>query len=370
MLPEKLQKAIHTLLTKEPYFAHYILNSKVIMDKFNVPTAGVASIRGVPTFIFNSKWIERFSVSQISEIVKHEVLHTSLGHILDDTKRDKTTLNIAMDCAINQYLKEIPANCVTLGSLSKALKKPLLAFQTSEYYYDQMMSSERFQKSPGSAGGTLDEHNLEIDGMDTREIARAVMGGVANKAAVLAAGNVPEAILRALDATGQSIIPWKRVLRNFVFSSVSSKRIGTTKKINRRFALPIPGVKRERQITLAVCIDESGSMSDEQLQKVVSELQAINKQITKTFILHADCEVAHIEEMKKGKPFKFERRSNGGTAYQPAITKAVELGADCIIYFGDFDCADTPVDPKKPFLWVGVTSQEAPAAFGQVLRLT
>ncbi len=112
-------------------------------------------------------------------------------------------------------------------------------------------------------------------------------------------------------------------------------------------------------------------MSDEQLSKVVSELQIINKTISKTYIIHADCEVAHVEEMRKGKKFNFVRRSGGGTAYQPAITKAVELGADAIIYFGDFDCADVPENPKRPFLWIGVGGADSPPGnFGRVLSIT
>jgi predicted metal-dependent peptidase len=62
-------------------------------------------------------------------------------------------------------------------------------------------------------------------------------------------------------------------------------------------------------------------------------------------------------------------KGRGGTAYQPAITKAVELKVDGIIYMGDADAADTPIDPKKPFLWALVRNSPPPAKFGKVIRI-
>lgn len=378
MLPVKLQRSIHALLQKEPYFAHYILNSKVAMDKYNVPTAGVTCVEGVPLFVFNSQFVASLTESQLYEVLKHEVLHASLAHIADamESGKDKLALNIAQDCAINQYLNDLPPNCVTLDSLSKALKVPLEPQQTSDYYYDMIM--KHAPKSPNGQGGgeglgdkagkTVDDHEMNgVEGKDSPQMAKAAAMGVAKASAKASAGLAPAAVMQALEAYGEGQIPWKQVLRNFVFSQVTNRRKSTTKKIHRRFDLPVPGVKKEKSMTLAVCIDESGSMSDEQLSKVVSELQSINKTISKTWLIHADCEVSHVEEMKPGRPFKFIRRSGGGTAYQPAINKALELGADAIIYFGDFDCADIPIDPRKPFLWVGVVDKEPPGKFGRTL---
>jgi hypothetical protein len=47
----------------------------------------------------------------------------------------------------------------------------------------------------------------------------------------------------------------------------------------------------------------------------------------------------------------------------------VELKVDGILYCGDFDSADTPENPKKPFLWVGVRNSPPPATFGKVIYL-
>jgi predicted metal-dependent peptidase len=308
----------------------------------------------------------------VTEVVKHEVLHAALGHVYESRAGiDKKMMNIAMDCTINQYLGQLPEGCVTLHGLSKAVGEILPPFETSDFYYNKIINCKQYQdsKEMEGAGETLDEHDINAPGKDSAEMAKAVLQAASRKAATSAAGNVPRGIMEALESSSDAQIPWKRVLRNFVFSQVSNARKATTKKLHRRFALPVPGTRKERKMTLAMCLDESGSMQDDQIVLVLAEIQSICKQISKAYLIHADVEVSHVTEIKPGKKLEYKRRSSGGTAYQPAIDKALSLGADVIIYFGDFDCSDTPKDPGKPFLWVGVGDQKPPGTFGQVLRL-
>jgi predicted metal-dependent peptidase len=183
-----------------------------------------------------------------------------------------------------------------------------------------------------------------------------------------AAGNAPDHVIKAIDALGEAKLPWKTLLRNSIMSQVSRKTQSTTKKINRRFALPVPGKKKKREMVLGVCVDESGSISEEAHTAFMSEIAQIAKNVTKTYIVHADCQVAGVDDLSKTK-FNPERKAAGGTAYQPAIDKCVELKCNMIVYFGDFDTADKPKNPGVPFLWVGVGNSPAPAEFGKVIRL-
>jgi predicted metal-dependent peptidase len=96
-------------------------------------------------------------------------------------------------------------------------------------------------------------------------------------------------------------------------------------------------------------------------------MQAINTCGVKITVIEADCAVQNVYEFEAGKTPNFKGR--GGTAYSPAIEKAVELKVDGILYCGDFDSADTPENPKKPFLWVGVRNSPPPATFGKVIYL-
>ena len=141
----------------------------------------------------------------------------------------------------------------------------------------------------------------------------------------------------------------------------------TRKKRNRRYGILQPGNKKKPELHLALCVDTSGSVSDEELSMFWGEMQAISGMGVKITIIEADCVVQNVYEFEPKKTPSFSGR--GGTAYNPAIEKALEIKADGIIYCGDFDTADTPEDPKKPFLWVGVRNSPPPATFGRVVYL-
>jgi predicted metal-dependent peptidase len=366
-----VQKSIYRLLEKEPFYAHFILNSNILYDKYNVPTAGVCVIQGVPTFVFNTKFVSTLDEAQCMTILKHEVLHLVMDHLGQAkgfSKEDQYLANIATDCAINQYLDHLPEGCVTLDGLSKAVGYPLAPFQTSDYYFDHIKKKQEEVQKSGAK--TLDEHDIAgEEDKGSAQVNKAAVEAIAKKAVNQAAGNAPRAVVEQLALSGQAVFPWKQILRNFIMKQIANTTLNTQKKVNRRFAMPVPGKKKKRTMTLGVCADSSGSVSNDQYAMFLQEVKSIAKQVDITWFIQADCEVQKVEKLTNKTTFVPNRAGMGGTAYQPAITKAKELGCDVIIYFGDFDSADVPVDPKVPFLWVGVGKQEPPGAFGKVLRL-
>lgn len=366
-MKNRIQQAIFTLLKTEPYYAHFIMESRIIFDAYRIPTAAVCVLNGTPTIVFNSDFIRSLSDPELCGVLKHEVLHLVLDHLgsAKSEGKDPYISNIAQDCAINQFIDAIPKGCVTLDSLSKAVGKKLLPKETSDYYYDQLMSKKKELEAAGAK--TLDEHDA-IPGADSHEVAKGAIKRVAQNAVGRSAGNVADHILAAIDKLGEAKLPWKVLLRNAIMSQVSRETQSTTKKINRRFKLPVPGKKHKRTMTLGVCVDESGSVSQEQHESFMAEIKSIANMVNKTWLVHADCEVAMVEDLSKAK-FNPSRRAGGGTAYQPAIDKCKELKCNMIVYFGDFDTADLPVDPRVPFLWVGVGNSPPPANFGKVIRL-
>lgn len=366
MTPQKqIQEAIFTLLRTKPYYAHFVMDSKIVYCEKTLPTAGVVVRSAIPTFYFNPKFLSELSTIEVAGLLEHEIMHLLLHHVHDKSEDglDHYVRNIAQDCTINQHIEKLPEGGVTLPFLESICKKKLEPFQTSDYYYAMLKEfKEQLQKAGAS---TTDDHSLEGD---PAEIARAVVKKVSQNAINQAAGNVPKHILDATAQLGEAKLPWQSLLRNSIMSQVSRKTQATTKKINRRFALPVPGKKHKREMVLGVCVDESGSVSDEQFAAFASEINQIAKQLTKVYVVHADCEVAAIDDLSKT-AFKAVRKAGGGTAYQPAIDKCRELKCNMIIYFGDFDTADKPVNPGVPFIWVGVGNSPAPASFGKVIRL-
>lgn len=379
-----MEKAIYNLLINEPYFANFTLNSRIVYDKFNVETAGATVIGTSPVLIFNTKFMSSLTTDQVVSVLKHEILHllfdhTSPGRVLTgDAIKDQVShyfKNIAMDCTINQYITGLPEFAVTLESFKKAVKiKEIEAFQNWEYYYDLLKNlEEKNQQAVQDMLKTLDDHDLDVPGGQADgAVRRAGVRAASSRALRASAGNVSENLSKILgsmmDAENQ--VNWKQILKNFVASSVSNTKISTRKRPNRRYGMEFPGKKIKRNLKLGVCVDTSGSVGDDEYLSLMAEVVGMSKETRDIYLIQADCEVKKVDKIKGKKDFhKLERHGYGGTAYEPALVKARELGCNAIIYLGDMDCADVPNNPGVPVLWVTVGSTKRPGEFGHMVKI-
>lgn len=364
-----IEKAIKTLLDKNPFYAHFFLNSKIEYDKYDVPTAAAALTASHTLLVFNTKWIEKHTLTEVCAIVEHEVDHILFDHISVmkyDTLINKEVANIAFDGSINQYIQGLPAEGTTLAQMERITKRKLLPLQNWEYYYRELMVNAK--QAQGVKGH--DDHDANIPNQCKPGEGKEILRSSIDKAVKAARGNVPQHVMKTLgDLSAASALPWQQILANFVSRATSSITKNTRKKINRRFGLEHPGKIKKRELTLGVCVDSSGSVSDESYTAFMNEITRISKLAGSVFIIDADCAVQNIQTVKKGKPLKRERYGHGGTAYSPAIEEAKKRKCDAILYFGDMDAADKPENPGVPFLWVIVGNQEPPASFGQQVRL-
>lgn len=367
-----MEEAIFDLLQKESFYANFILNSQIRYNPKGLPTAAMAIINATPVLMFNTEWLAKHSRQEICSVLKHEILHILLDHtgrFGDQDKNLAQVANIAMDCAINQHIDPLPEGCVTLNSLAQITgNKNLMPYETYEYYYDALKS--KIEELKASGQGTLDDHDYNVEGDEKNAAARQLAVKHAKEQALKAsAGNVSESLAKLLGKLNEEAkLNWKQLLRNFIATSTSSQRIHTSKKVHRRLGLEHPGVKKKRLLTLGVCVDSSGSVSDESYMEFMAEIQAIAKNNT-VYLVDADCEVKHVETVGPKTKLKPERHGGGGTAYQPAITECVRRKCTAIVYFGDMDTADTPTNPGIPVLWVTVGSETRPGEFGRMIKL-
>ena len=373
---ELIGNAIHDLIKEEPYFGYFVLNSRILYDSYGVPTAGATMVNSIPTLVFNTDYVKKWKQDgyDVKDLLKHEVLHLLLEHTTNWNGLDQKLANVAMDCSINQFLGPLPENTVSLELLSKELKKDLPEFQAWKYYYNELLEYQKQNGKGGDFGETVDDHDIQTGESGGQELSsefkKALVDAISKKALKESGGLVPNGMEQIIsDLSGQNQLCWKQLLKNFIFSKRDDKKRTTLKRMNRRFPFPTPGYRHKRTLTLGVCTDSSGSISNEAHSLFLTEIENISKNCTDVYWIQADCEVQSVEKIKKNKINK-TRKGNGGTAYQPAIDKCTELKCDVIVFFGDFDCADTPKDPRVPFLWVGVGNQDAPGKFGKVVRLT
>lgn len=362
-----VERCINHLLNTKPFYANFFLGCRVSYSDKSIPTAAVKLDNQGIMMLFNPEFLTTLTFEELQAVIEHETLHLLFDHLKEfgDKSRNKMLANIAMDLAINQYIENLPKGACTVKGMNKQLKLKMLPEQTWEYYYAQLeKAKDKIQKTV-----SIDEHLEQGHKLD-KNMSKAILKQAVDSAIKASNGVLPKEVLKVYDnLNSQSVLPWQQILANFVSRSVSSSTQSTRKRSNRRFGLDQPGRKKKRELTLGVCVDSSGSISDDQYSAFLTEIVRISKTAQKTYLVEADCVVQSVQTIKKNKQVPMTRKGCGGTAYQPAITKCLELKCDAIIYFGDFDSSDTPVNPGVPFLWVGVGSSKKPGDFGQEVRL-
>lgn len=371
------------------FYANFLLRMNVEFGN-RIPTAGV-SITDRINFYINPHFFLSLGIGQQIELIIHEIEHIVYLHPIRSKQltdassskmNDHKLYNIAADANINIPLKDLTENLgVTIERLNEQLKEYGSKQRISDkdaaevhYWKLKQFQEEMGDKLPQGFGegedGECDDHSTWEESDANEELAKATVKEATNKAAeATGVGNCPSHIVKQMNELNKSLVNWKRELQQFAVRTLKYNRERTRAKRNRRTGIINPGSRKQPKVKLAVCCDSSGSVSDESFTQFFAEIEKITQMGVEVTVIDADCGVAAVYEYKRGKT-NVQRHGNGGTAYQPAISKAKELKVDGIIYFGDFDCSDTPNDPKIPFLWAGVGTQKPPASFGKVVYIT
>ena len=383
-MAKKFDLNIHTarLLMNEPFFA--ALSRRI--DKkpsSSISTAGVKvnAKTGHFELVYNPDFFADLPEEQMAGVLKHEFYHLIFEHVTGeriisatgDTKITKLW-NIATDLAINSNLRkgELPE-----GALypQEGMFAHLPTGQSAEWYFNSLKQQEedkegKEQKSEGQDGGdgqgdgegdlpdTLDDHSGWGEASNTsNEIAKQRLKETIKKAAKEAAkannwGSVSSECRQDILDRITAKVDWKKMLRYFVKTSQKANKSSTIKRINRRYAYVHPGKKINRQASIAVSIDQSGSVDDGMLAAFFSELNKLAK-LAEFTVIPFDSEVAtdSIYVWKKGESRKWERVRYGGTDFDPPTKYVNEHNFDGHIVLTDM-CAPKPIASKCQRMWM------------------
>ena len=116
-------------------------------------------------------------------------------------------------------------------------------------------------------------------------------------------------------------IPWQAVLKQFCGMTRRADRASSIRRLNRKYAGIHPGSYRDYKANIAVYLDQSGSVSDCDLELFAGELEGLAKRVTFT-IFNFDTEVDEKSkrELRKGRSITLERTRCGGTDFS-CVTK-------------------------------------------------
>ena len=363
---------LFALLRDEPFLASFSLRlDKVSTDA--IRTCGVRLNKDTLKyeFFFNPHFMNSLTPHEACGVMKHEFYHLILGHVtsrFDKGKEENMKVwNIAADLAINGYLQnELPDIACIPGRGNFAEVPP---FQSAEWYYDFLQQNEDDFKDILDSMDTLDDHSdwgecgdSETGSTAAQQVAKQRLDNDLSTVASEAAksngwGSIPNHIRTAvIEKMKAGVVDWRKTLRYFCVTSKRADRSSSIKKLNKRYPFIHAGKKSSRLANIAISVDQSGSMSDEQLSVIAAELTKL-AQIVDFTVIPFDHEVVEEEVFRwaKGKKIKLNRVACGGTNFDAPTRYVNDRGFDGHILLTDL-MASPPKKSKCQRIWINVDS--------------
>lgn len=331
-----------------------------------IPTAAVVYHKETDdiALVWNPEFFESMTHDEIMGVLKHEFMHLIFGHLNERRKEPPKMWNVATDLAINSLIveecgeKSLPS-CVLLPgkfpsvdgeNLSEEQKAAMPVamkiasmprLKASEWYFnelqelaDKLPKKGQGEKGDGQGGGAPGDIDLDSfdshDGWDDipedmREYIEHKIKNMVEKAVNVADqsstgwGNIPQDLRSEIRRSVSNIIPWPKVLKQFLGTLLPGDRTSSIKRINKRYPYIHPGIKRGRVAKLLIAIDQSGSVDNQMLESFFGVLSSLSK-LVDIDILPFDYTPGEVFKWKKGTSPTLERTKAGGTSFDAPMS--------------------------------------------------
>ena len=371
----KLEPHRVKMMLDEPFFAA-ILRGVNYERTEAIPTAGVLAKDGDVHMWWNPKFLASLAPIQVKGLLKHEAMHLALEHTTTRRMEPHIIHNYATDLAINSDIpkEELPEGGLIPGEAFKALTEEdkvkmgdeavaryervsakiesLPRGESSEWYFTKLMEDpeiaddiENGQKGqPGEGGeggeggvpglpGGMDEHSGWDELSDEErellkgKIAKSVEDAVKECDRTGRWGSVGGGTRQMLRDLISKEVDWRAVLRKFCGLSRRADRRSNVRRLNRKYTGIHPGVDRGYTSSIAVYIDQSGSVGNAELELAFAELRSLARrtQFT-TFHFDTDVDEKSETEWKRSKTPEARRTRCGGTDFE-CVTKHANANA-------------------------------------------
>ena len=394
MFEEIIQKCILQVRRQCSFFGSMMLFAEIEISK-QIPTAATDGRK----IFFNEEFLKSLSSPEQNALMLHEVLHRALLHVIRRQNRDPFIWNIAADIVVNDLILRNTSFPLPKG----AIVDNRFQDKSVEYIYEALLKSNDYKgyklaiadilipsgienddgsdesklnKNSGIKKSLSEEEIDEIEAFwkDKMEILKNTPEHQLSKGQ----GSLPAGIGQEISTILEPEVDWRHALWKYV-----GKTPADFDELDRRFIYK--GLYLESLLTeaveVSVCIDTSGSVSDELLKQFAGELKGILRSYpnVKCSLFFADTglagpyEIDRIEQMPKA-------IGRGGTSFIPFFDYLKKNGEEnnllgnnkLSIYFTD-GYGDFPKqEPNNPTMWLvckdGLETDRFP--FGEVVRIS
>jgi len=420
-------------MAQGPFFIHYFYTEMVEWPTLDIDTAGVDGRR----LFFNPEYLEQHSVAECVFILTHEIYHAIQSHPqrmasyrrdgkIRGLPYDNHYFNVCADLIINadlvkqkvgqinpewlfhkdingdelvedvyvKYWKPPPPprpgggggnqpGPTGRGSGSSGGAPPSSPPPTAGQAPGVAPRSLKPDAQAQASGGRFDELvepysdpvtgrvDLPSPGEFKEAIARAA-------AAAKAMGQLPASIERLVQEILEPQVNWRKHIRMLLTGRMGHRRTTWARPNRRRLVLnPIiylPSKSGYGAHTVACVIDNSGSISDEELQAFFSEVGGILQDIRpkRIIVIWCDAVVQRTEEVTTLDEVRHvmvePTPGGGGTNFIPPFTwlKENNIIPETLVYLTDM-YGRFPEEPNYPVVWCATSDVVGP--FGETVKI-
>jgi len=261
-------------------------------------------------FYYNTRFIKMLKPKEIEFLFGHEVLHCIYDHFGRRGDRDHQLFNIANDYCVNADLKKhhIGEFITSVPCLYDAKFEGMSSEEIYDILYenaekldinslldkiiDEHMDGEDGEGSGNDDGEDGDKKGKGRPRLSAEERAKVrdeIKEAMLSAAQTCEAGNLPLGVKRLIQNLTEPKMNWRELLRMQLESTIKSDYswMRTSRKGWDMDAV-MPGMRNTDMIDIAVAIDMSGSIGEEQGRDFLSEIQGIMESFD-SYRIHVFC---------------------------------------------------------------------------------
>lgn len=405
----KLATARTRLILDKPFLGALVLRLPMVEGN---PDWCETTFSDGKTFYYNRDYIDALDTEQTQFALSHEALHCALSHFHRRGHRIKHRWSLACDFAVNpllikdglkptpdaMYLREYEGmtaeeiypclehddnvgerdqndddNGADKSTNKDAQSGSANEKKCSEQQKDSQPDSARSEQTDAAGGkhGTTPPpmSETELESLSTQWQQR--LAAAAQLA--IQSGKLEGDMARMVDHLLQPKLPWRMLLARY-FTATARDDYSYVRPSTRRGGPAVYPSLRSHQVDVVVAVDSSGSISENEINEFISEIDAIKSHIrARITLLCCDSKLndACPWFFEQWDAFKFDvaLRGGGGTSFRPVFdwVAAQDKAPDAVVYFTDADGVFPEIEPTYPVVWLVKGKSAVP--FGERIQL-
>ncbi len=398
LIKAKLTKARTQLILDSPFLGNLVLRLPLVAAHSWCKT----SATDAKSFYYNPEFIDSLNNHQIKFVLIHEALHCALTHFARRGNRTKHKWDLACDFAINPLLikegfhppLEVPIFQQYEGMIAEEIY-PMIDDNLNQEPMDQHLYDDQANEDSKQSDGGMREEDLQKEQQqnnsesksdnqqgrgasqlaqqppklqpdEVEKLATQWQKNLASSAQLAQqAGKLDGEFAKLIDFFLQPQVSWQSLLAQYM-STFARDDFSYTRPSRRSGDAILPALK-SHQIDISIAIDTSGSISQEEINEFVSEVDAIKANLRASITLLA-CD----DKLSDRCPWRFEAWNElqfpaslgggKGTNFNPVFDyiNAQDNICDVLIYFTDAKGIFPETEPNYPVMWLVKGKERTP----------